>query len=256
MWSRAIIKSNAKAAISGKKYWIAFLLVAVLILVPVVLEKVSGYEKINNDLANAITYGTAMPDSSLVLGYNLGFFLLSLLVITPLMVGLCGFFVRNRFDAGKPSDLFLAFRGGYGNVILVSFVTSLFIGLWSLLLIVPGIIKGVQYSMVPFLLSDYPGLSGKRAREISRKMTDGEKSSIFVLILSFIGWFLLPALVAILITFFALTTPGLDIISQIIVQAGTIMVMVYFYATFAELYIFLRDRAIQTGMVQPEELGL
>lgn len=250
------MKSNAKAAIRGKKFWIAFLLLAVLVVLPAVLEKVSGYEKINDDLTNAILYHSPMPDFGLVMGYNLGFVLLSLLVLVPLLVGLNGFFVRNRFDAGKPSDLLLAFRGGYGNVVITSFITNLFIILWSLLLIVPGIIKGIQYSMVPFLLSDNPKLSGKRAREISRKMTDGEKGSIFVLSLSFIGWFLLPVLVSFLLTFMALATPGMDIISYVIAQAGTLMVLVYYYATFAELYIFLRDRAIQTGMVQPEELGL
>lgn len=256
MWSSEILKSNAKTAISGKKYWTAFLLMAVFTLVPTVLEKITGYEKINDALIEAVIYGLPMPDLGQALGYNFAFILFSLLVLTPILVGLCGFFVRNHFNTGKPSDLFLVFRGGYGNVVLVSFVTNLLISLWSLLLLVPGMIKGIQYSMVPFLLSDNPGLSGRRAREISRKMTEGQKSEIFVLMLTFIGWFILPIVIAVFISFIAIATLGLDIISQVIVEVGTAMVMVYFHATFAELYIFLRDRAIQTGMVQPEELCL
>jgi uncharacterized membrane protein len=63
-----------------------------------------------------------------------------------------------------------------------------------MLFVIPGIIKSLQYCMVPFLLSDNPHMSGSRARQLSRMMTDGEKGAIFVLYLSFIGWFFLAGL--------------------------------------------------------------
>lgn len=256
MWSREILKSNAKTAIRGKKFWVAFLILAVFELVPDLLWYVIGYEKINDEFINAIIYRTPMPDLGQALGYNLTYLLINILILTPIFVGVRGFFVRNRFNAGKPSDVFMAFRGGYGNIVLVSFVTNLFIGLWSLLLLIPGIIKTFEYIMVPFLLSDNPRLSGKRAREISRKMTDGEKSAIFVLFLSFIGWFILLLLVGVFFDFWLFVSPVMNTIGQIVARVGNVMIMVYVYAAFAELYLFLRDRAIQTGMVQPEELGL
>ena len=115
------------------------------------------------------------------------------------------------------------------------FVTELFIFLWSLLLLIPGIYKTYQYYMVPYILSDNPNIPGARARSISRAMTDGEKLNIFLLELSFIGWYLLGGLC---------------------LGIGVFFVNPYYEATKAELYIYLRDRAIQTGMVQPEELGL
>ena len=133
-----------------------------------------------------------------------------------------------------------------------SFVTNLFIGLWTLLLIIPGIYKALQYIMVPFLLSDNPRLSGRRVRQISRLMTDGEKGAILVLSLSFIGWFLIPIAVSIVLEMASAPI----FLTNIVVTLGLALIMPYYYATLAELYIFLRDRAIQTGMVQPEELGL
>lgn len=256
MWSREILKSNAKIAIRGKKFWVAFLLVAAYELLPAIVGYVSGYDKINSDFINAFIRRTPMPNMTQAIGFNFLYLIISILILTPIFVGLRGFFVRNHFDAGKPSDFLMAFRGGYGNVVLASFVTNLFISLWSLLLLVPGIIKTFEYYMVPFLLSDNPKLSGKRAREISRKMTDGEKGAIIVLLLSFIGWFLLLLLVGAFFDFWLFVSPLMNTIGQIVVRVGNVMIMVYVYATFAELYLFLRDRAIQTGMVQPEELGL
>ena len=123
MWSREILKSNAKTAIRGKKFWVAFLILAVFELVPDLLWYVIGYEKINDEFINAIIYRTPMPDLGQALGYNLTYLLINILILTPIFVGVRGFFVRNHFDAGKPSDMFLAFRGGYGYVVLASFVT-------------------------------------------------------------------------------------------------------------------------------------
>ncbi len=99
----------------------------------------------------------------------------------------------------------------------------------------PGIYKSYQYFMVPYILSDNPHIPGYRARTISRMMTDGEKLNIFLLDLSFLGWYLLGTLC---------------------LGVGVFFVNPYYEATKAELYIYLRDRAIQTGQVSPEELGL
>jgi uncharacterized membrane protein len=73
----------------------------------------------------------------------------------------------------------------------------------------------------------------KRALELSTRMTDGEKFSIFVLDLSFIGWYLLGMLAFLV---------------------GVLFVMPYQNATEAELYIILRENAIQNGWCKPEEL--
>jgi len=121
----------------------------------------------------------------------------------------------------------------------VTFLTKLFCVLWGLLFVIPGIVKKYQYYYVDFLLSDNPDLSGTRARQISRMLSDGEKGQLFIFDLSFIGWSLLVALTSFL-TFglsFTFLTP-------------------YVASARAELYIFVRNRAIDAGQLNPVELNL
>lgn len=66
--------------------------------------------------------------------------------------------------------------------------------LWSLLLIVPGIVKAYSYAMAPYILADNPGMGANEAITRSRKMMDGHKWRLFCLEISFIGWALLNAL--------------------------------------------------------------
>ena len=62
---------------------------------------------------------------------------------------------------------------------------------WTLLLIIPGVIKSLSYAMTPYILKDYPQLSFNAAIEKSMEMMDGYKMKLFLLILIFIGWFIL-----------------------------------------------------------------
>jgi len=73
----------------------------------------------------------------------------------------------------------------------VYFLISAFTILWSLLLIVPGIIKGLSYSMAPYILAENPSMDGLDAINESRKLMDGHKMDYFMLGVSFIGWALL-----------------------------------------------------------------
>lgn len=73
----------------------------------------------------------------------------------------------------------------------VAVVSYIFLLLWTLLLIIPGIIKSFSYSLIPFIIKDKPELSILETITLSRKMMDGYKWKLFCLLLSFIGWFLL-----------------------------------------------------------------
>lgn len=66
--------------------------------------------------------------------------------------------------------------------------------LWTLLLIVPGIIKAYAYSLVTYILAEDSSISSKDALELSEKMMDGHKGDLFVFELSFIGWHILSIL--------------------------------------------------------------
>ena len=82
---------------------------------------------------------------------------------------------------------------------------SLFIFLWSLLFVIPGIIKSLSYSLTPYILTRYPEVGAKEALKLSMSLMEGKKTELFVLTLSFIGWILLSSLTfGILIFFFVL----------------------------------------------------
>lgn len=74
------------------------------------------------------------------------------------------------------------------------FLRELYTILWTLLLIIPGIIKGFSYAMTPFILADHPELTASEAIRRSQELMDGHKWDLFVLGLTFIGWNLLSAL--------------------------------------------------------------
>ena len=90
-------------------------------------------------------------------------------------------------------DLFSGFQN-FGNAFLANLLMFIFIFLWSLLLIVPGIIKAISYSMTFFVLAEHPEMSGKEAIDESKKIMEGHKWEYFVLSLSFILWFLLGSI--------------------------------------------------------------
>ena len=167
-----------------------------------------------------------------------------------LTVGLARFFVQNHFGVTDIGTVFSGFRRSYGNSVGGMFVTYLFIGLWSLLLIVPGIVKALEYCMVKYILSDNPSMPGARARQISGMMTRGEKGDVLMLVLSFFGWFLLAAIP--MMVFSRFLRPLGVLLSAVTVS----LVEAYFNATFAELYLYMRDRLIASGAVSPAEFGL
>ena len=92
-------------------------------------------------------------------------------------------------------DLFAGFKDGkFLPAFLLNLVSSIFIALWSLLLVVPGIIKGYSYAMSTYIMAENPGMSQSECRKASMRMMIGHKWRLFCLHFSFIGWSLLCAL--------------------------------------------------------------
>lgn len=166
----------------------------------------------------------------------------------PVQVGYRRFFMLNRLDKGRFADLFSSFSPKYLNIVKGMFTTNMIITGWTLLFIIPGIIKSYQYFFVPFILSENPDMSGARAREISKEMTDGHKWHIFVLGLSFIGWNLLAALLSIPALIATCCFMGIGGRLVYLPLAG------YMAATYAELYEERREYMLCTRLASPQEL--
>lgn len=95
-----------------------------------------------------------------------------------------------HFDIHDLFSQFDRFKDGF----LQSFLRGLYITLWSLLFIIPGIIKSFSYAMTPFIMAENPDMTAKEAIEASKQMMDGHKGELFMLDLTFIGWEILAAL--------------------------------------------------------------
>ena len=91
------------------------------------------------------------------------------------------------------SDLFSQFDR-FGTGFAQKFLRTLFTVLWSLLFIIPGIVKGLSYAMTPFILEEHPEMTASEAIKASMRLMDGHKMDLFILGLTFIGWSLLACL--------------------------------------------------------------
>ena len=91
------------------------------------------------------------------------------------------------------SDLFSQFER-FGTGFAQQFLRTLFTVLWSLLFIIPGIVKGLSYAMTPFILEEHPEMTASEAIKASMRLMDGHKMDLFILGLTFIGWQILACL--------------------------------------------------------------
>lgn len=101
------------------------------------------------------------------------------------------------------ADIFAA-KDQIGNSLLLGLLKNLFLLLWSLLFVIPGVIKFYSYSMVYYIQTEHPEYDWKQTINESRRMMDGHKFRLFCLDLSFLGWLILGALCFGIGTFFVL----------------------------------------------------
>lgn len=99
-------------------------------------------------------------------------------------------FVRGG-EAPQVNDLFEIYKTNFSRAFLVQFLVGLFTFLWTLLLIIPGIIMGYAYSMSVYIANDNPELSEMDAIKKSRELMNGHKLELFLLDITFIGWIFL-----------------------------------------------------------------
>ena len=89
--------------------------------------------------------------------------------------------------------LFAGYRQ-FGRIFVAYLLIFVYTFLWTLLFIIPGIVKSYSYAMTPYILADHPELSGEQAISRSMAMMQGNKLRLFLLHLSFIGWAILATL--------------------------------------------------------------
>ena len=152
--------------------------------------------------------------------------LLDVYIFNPLELGCDRFFLKNLDGPGNVANVCFAFDNGYKNIIRIMFFRDLYTVLWTLLFIIPGIIKSYEYKMIPYLLSENPNMTKEEAFAVSKQMMDGNKWKAFVLDLSFLGWYILSAFTCGILSIF--------------------YVAPYVFSTYAALYQTLRYGNVST----------
>ena len=227
MWNRQQVKEQAKQ-IMKRNYWKMF--VVTLLAGILTGEKTTIIERVQDFASNNLSYDAQpifySPNfqyifySFISVASILGI-LYTIFIGNVIVVGKNGYFIKNHNDNPELSEIFNGFKGNYLNVVKIMFLIDLKTLLWLLLLIVPGLIKAYEYSMIPYLLAENPNISTSEAFSLSKQMTTGQKMDLFVLDLSFIGW-----------GFLGLICCGI----------GLLFVQPYPEATKAEVYLILKQQ--------------
>ena len=166
--NREQLKTAAKAQIKGK--------IGILFLITLLIGLISGAA---SSLLNLIPGGGLIASIIITPAFSLSTVRVYLMVV-----------------AGNQPEVKDAFSGfdDFWAAFKVTFLTGLFTFLWSLLFVIPGIVKSYSYSMSMYILAENKGKAALECIAESKAMTQGHKMELFVLGLSFIGWVLLSVI--------------------------------------------------------------
>lgn len=175
--------------------------------IDIVIDDLDEKLSIQDEEGNAVEIESPSPAAT---GFGAFFFGLSFLflflvifalvlaldafIFNPLEVGSQRFFLRNLNQPSEVKEVAHAFDTNYKNTVKGLFIRDLCIIAWSLLFIIPGIVKSYEYRMMPYLFADDPTMTKERAFAESKQMMTGQKWNAFVLDLSFLGWNILSAM--------------------------------------------------------------
>ena len=234
MWNRAELKMRGNMAF--KKNYVSAVVVALLMGI---FGTVSGESSARRVSENSDIYSGNLFNVGMITGLLAGIATVVILIVLVAKVfvgnlpkmGGYRFFILNQTAQPGIGTLLDGFRSGhYVNIVLTMFLRDLFTTLWSLLLVVPGIVKHYEYLMVPYIIAENPAMDYKEAFQISKQMMDGEKMEAFIMDLSFLGWYLLSAVTCGLLAIFYVNP--------------------YVQASFAEMYTFNKQKAYQDGYIR------
>ena len=129
---------------------------------------------------------------ALGIGFVLG--IIQIIVGGVVKLGYATFLLKQHDGQNADPEDLLSHFNHFGDGFVLNLLTGIYIILWSLLLVIPGIVASYSYSMAPFLLVENPGMTPSEAITASKEMMDGHKWELFCLDFSFLGWRLLGAL--------------------------------------------------------------
>lgn len=154
----------------------------------------------------------------------------------PMKAGHNSFYIKTAEGEIDLNHIGDGFQNRYMNCAKTMFLYDILRVLWSILFIVPGIMKHYEYFMVEYIIAENPYITSSRAFEISRKTMDGEKYKAFILTFPFMIWILLASFVC--------------------YGIGLIFILPYYYSITTQFYIELREKAIEMGYADYSDFSM
>ena len=222
------LRAKAWNSLKGK-YWLAFI---VLLVTGVLCSIGNGFITLTQNITDLINMvDPSEMDSTMELGaavlgiaasgFGIVGLVMSIFVENAVTVGLSNYFIKNTDSKPSFADAFAGFKVKYLRNCGTLFLMGIKLALWSMLFVIPGIIKSFEYAMIPYILADDAEISSKEAFQKARELMKGNKWRLFKLDFSFIGWYALCFL-----------TLGL----------GTFFLLPYLNAATAEFYVELKNK--------------
>lgn len=196
-----VIKSNARDFIRGRlwTFWSVLLVVGIIESLANSLPQWIFGDRLSNlsDIIAGNPDNIPKEISSSVFGWYYVLNVLISIVLIPLNIGVAQNVLT--WSRGEDVNKWKVLFGGFNSAKIffkqvgVVVLNTILCALWAILLIVPGIIKGLAYSMYPYVLRDEPDLSVWQTLKKSEAIMKGYKGKLFLMYLSFVGWFILGA---------------------------------------------------------------
>ena len=267
----ADFRAEARKALRGK--WLVAILtglVASLIGASIATAGSGANYNSNNDSTGALFREIQMTGfwlnfRSIILGAFVALVIWLIIAIVISGAGKLGYAIFNLKLVDEKNaefkDLFSQFHR-LGDGFCMNFLVGLYTLLWSLLFVIPGIIKTYSYAMTPYILAENPEMTASDAITKSRRIMDGNKWRLFCLGFSFIGWGLLcvaPTLIATgILTGIAIQTRSILAFLWIIplsIPTGVGMLFLHPYqeAAWAAFYRDISGTAVARDSMRPEE---
>lgn len=196
-----VIKSNARDFIRGRlwMFWSVLLVVGIIESLANSLPQWIFGDRLSNlsDIIAGNPDNIPKEISSSIFGWYYVLNVLITIVLIPLNIGVAQNVLA--WSRGEDVNKWKVLFGGFNSAKIffkqvgVVVLNTILCALWAILLVVPGIIKGLAYSMYPYVLRDEPDLSVWQTLKKSEAIMKGYKGKLFLMYLSFVGWFILGA---------------------------------------------------------------
>ena len=196
-----VIKSNARDFIRGRlwMFWSVLLVVGIIESLANSLPQWIFGDRLSNlsDIIASNPDNIPKEISPSVFGWYYVLNVLISIVLIPLNIGVAQNVLA--WSRGEDVNKWKVLFGGFNSAKIffkqvgVVVLNTILCALWTILLVVPGIIKGLAYSMYPYVLRDEPDLSVWQTLKKSEAIMKGYKGKLFLMYLSFVGWFILGA---------------------------------------------------------------